>query len=120
MRVCRQPRRPTPTETPYANRDALYDCFPISIWDNPADDEAHIAWARELWDAMTPKSRDLSVTIAAASGGFKWGTRCLVVTTLAYIDRREEAGLRYRSADRIPSDRIRSGLPGRSSIGAHA
>jgi hypothetical protein len=46
-------------ETPYANRDALYDCFPISIWDNPADDEAHIAWARELWDAMTPKSRDL-------------------------------------------------------------
>ncbi len=43
-------------ETPYANRDALYDCFPISIWDNPADDEAHIRWARDLWDAMTPFS----------------------------------------------------------------
>jgi FAD/FMN-containing dehydrogenase len=41
-------------ETPYANRDALYDCFPISIWDHPADDEAHIRWARDLWDAMTP------------------------------------------------------------------
>jgi FAD/FMN-containing dehydrogenase len=39
-------------ETPYVNRDALYDCFPISIWDDPADDEAHIRWARELWDAM--------------------------------------------------------------------
>jgi FAD/FMN-containing dehydrogenase len=43
-------------ETPYANRDALYDCFPISIWDNPADDEAHIRWARNLWDAMRPFS----------------------------------------------------------------
>src|SRR6185437_5267943 len=29
-------------DTPYANRDALYDCFPISIWDDAADDEAHI------------------------------------------------------------------------------
>jgi hypothetical protein len=35
-------------ETPYANRDALYDCFPISIWDNPADDEMHVRWARDL------------------------------------------------------------------------
>jgi FAD/FMN-containing dehydrogenase len=43
-------------ETPYANREALYDCFPISIWDNPADDEAHIRWARGLWDAMRPFS----------------------------------------------------------------
>jgi FAD/FMN-containing dehydrogenase len=43
-------------ETPYANRDALYDCFPISIWDNPADDDAHIRWARDLWDAMRPFS----------------------------------------------------------------
>jgi FAD/FMN-containing dehydrogenase len=43
-------------KTPYANRDALYDCFPISIWDNPADDEAHIRWARDAWDAMRPFS----------------------------------------------------------------
>jgi FAD/FMN-containing dehydrogenase len=43
-------------ETPYVNRGALYDCFPISIWDNPADDEAHIRWARDLWSAMTPFS----------------------------------------------------------------
>jgi FAD/FMN-containing dehydrogenase len=43
-------------DAPYANRDALYDCFPISIWDNPADDEAHIRWARDLWDAMRPFS----------------------------------------------------------------
>ena len=43
-------------DTPYANRDALYDCFPISIWDDPAEDTARIRWARELWDAMRPFS----------------------------------------------------------------
>jgi FAD/FMN-containing dehydrogenase len=42
--------------TPYANRDALYDCFPISIWDDPAEDMTRIRWARELWDAMRPFS----------------------------------------------------------------
>jgi hypothetical protein len=43
-------------DTPYANRDALYDCFPISIWDDPEEDVARIRWARELWDAMRPFS----------------------------------------------------------------
>jgi FAD/FMN-containing dehydrogenase len=43
-------------ESPYGNRDALYDCFPISIWDNPADDEVHMRWARDLWEAMRPFS----------------------------------------------------------------
>jgi hypothetical protein len=43
-------------DTPYANRDALYDCFPISIWDNSAADAPHIRWARDLWDAMRPFS----------------------------------------------------------------
>jgi FAD/FMN-containing dehydrogenase len=44
------------TATPYANRDALYDCFPIAIWDHPADDTTRIRWARELWNAMRPFS----------------------------------------------------------------
>lgn len=39
---------------PYANRDALYDCFPIAIWDDPADDEANIQWARAMWSAISP------------------------------------------------------------------
>lgn len=42
--------------TPYVNRDALYDCFPVAIWDDPADDEAQIAWARDLWNEMRPFS----------------------------------------------------------------
>ncbi|MDR6534438.1 FAD-binding oxidoreductase [Variovorax soli] len=44
------------SESPYANRDALYDCFPLAIWDSPADDEANISWARELWSAVSPYS----------------------------------------------------------------
>ena len=44
------------TDTPYANRDALYDCFPISIWDDLEEDGMHIRWARQLWEAMRPFS----------------------------------------------------------------
>jgi FAD/FMN-containing dehydrogenase len=44
------------TATAYANRDALYDCFPVAIWDDPAEDEKHIRWARELWEAVRPFS----------------------------------------------------------------
>ena len=35
--------------TAYVNRDALYDSFPIAIWQSPEDDAANIAWARTLW-----------------------------------------------------------------------
>ena len=44
------------SESPYANRDALYDCFPLAIWDSPADDQSNIRWARELWSAVSPYS----------------------------------------------------------------
>ncbi|MDR6428859.1 FAD/FMN-containing dehydrogenase [Variovorax beijingensis] len=48
--------RVPPSHSAYANRDALYDCFPLAIWDNPADDDANIRWARELWSAVRPYS----------------------------------------------------------------
>lgn len=44
------------SETAYGNRDAAYDCFPISIWQDPAEDEVNIRWARDLWGALTPFS----------------------------------------------------------------
>ncbi|TPL06749.1 FAD-binding oxidoreductase [Mesorhizobium sp. B2-4-14] len=44
------------SDSPYANRDAAVDCFPIAIWDDPADDEANIGWARDLWNAVRPFS----------------------------------------------------------------
>jgi hypothetical protein len=43
-------------ETPYVNRDALYDCFPDVIWDDPADDDAAVRWANEVWNAIKPYS----------------------------------------------------------------
>lgn len=44
------------TATPYVNRDARYDCFPISIWDAPAEEDAAIHWARDMWNAVKPFS----------------------------------------------------------------
>jgi FAD/FMN-containing dehydrogenase len=40
--------------TAYANRDAAYDSFPVSIWSDPAADEANIAWAREMYAVLQP------------------------------------------------------------------
>ncbi len=44
------------SNSPYGNRDAAFDCFPVAIWDDPADDEANMHWARELWGAVRPYS----------------------------------------------------------------
>jgi FAD/FMN-containing dehydrogenase len=48
--------RVPPSETAYAQREAAYDCFPVAIWEDPAEDEANLRWARELWSAMRPFS----------------------------------------------------------------
>lgn len=44
------------SHSPYANRDAVFDCFPIAIWDDPVDDEINMRWARDLWNAVRPFS----------------------------------------------------------------
>ena len=44
------------TQTAYAQRNALYDCFPVAIWDDPAGDAANIGWARDFWTAVRPFS----------------------------------------------------------------
>ncbi len=46
--------RVSATATAYANRDAAFDCIPIAIWEDPAQDAANIAWTRGVWEAMTP------------------------------------------------------------------
>ena len=42
------------TATAYANRHAAYDSFPVSIWSDPAADEANIAWARDMYAILRP------------------------------------------------------------------
>lgn len=42
------------TATAYVNRDAAFDCFPIAIWDDPADDARQAEWVRATWQAIRP------------------------------------------------------------------
>ncbi len=46
--------RVDPMATAFSHRDARYDLVIIPVWSDPADDERHIRWARELHDAMAP------------------------------------------------------------------
>jgi hypothetical protein len=42
-------------QTAWCHRDAvLYHFEVISVWQDPADDEKNVRWARELWDAFMP------------------------------------------------------------------
>jgi len=41
-------------QSAYANRDAAFDAFPVSIWTDPAEDEANAAWASAAYEAMRP------------------------------------------------------------------
>ena len=42
------------TETAFPHRFDHYDCGPWAIWQDPADTERCIRWARECWDALRP------------------------------------------------------------------
>jgi FAD/FMN-containing dehydrogenase len=41
-------------ETALGGRDAAYALHAISVWENPAEPETHIAWTREFLDALQP------------------------------------------------------------------
>jgi len=42
--------------TAYPHRNASFDCFPVAIWDDAAEDAANVQWARSIWDALRPYS----------------------------------------------------------------
>ena len=42
------------TDTAFPHRDPGYNLLVVSEWENPADSEQNIAWARETYDAMQP------------------------------------------------------------------
>ncbi len=46
-----------PSETPFFRRDAPYMIGIESNWEDPADTEVNIAWARDLFEAMKPFTR---------------------------------------------------------------
>jgi FAD/FMN-containing dehydrogenase len=46
-------RRPE-AEAAFAGRGAQWNCIPIAIWTDPAEDDHQIAWARGVFEAMRP------------------------------------------------------------------
>jgi FAD/FMN-containing dehydrogenase len=49
-------RRVGREETAFAQRDSDYNFTLIALWTDPAEDEMHIRWGREYWQAMQPFS----------------------------------------------------------------
>ena len=43
-------------ETAFSHRYDHYNCIPLSMWLDPAEDAANIEWARRYYDAMEPHS----------------------------------------------------------------
>jgi FAD/FMN-containing dehydrogenase len=41
-------------QTAWFHREASYQFEVISVWQDPADDEKNVRWAREVWDAFRP------------------------------------------------------------------
>ena len=47
-------RRVSPEATAFYHRGAMYEWFVQGAWENPADDERNIQWARTVAAAMAP------------------------------------------------------------------
>src|SRR5262249_18308125 len=39
-------------QTAYANRDAAFDAFPVSLWSDPEEHESNVAWGSASYEAM--------------------------------------------------------------------
>ena len=50
--------RVDPAATAFPHRQAGYDCIIISQWNDPAETETGITWARETYDSLRPHMRD--------------------------------------------------------------
>ena len=46
------------TATAFAERSAPYHALVVACWDDPADTERNVQWARETWDALRPWMKD--------------------------------------------------------------
>jgi hypothetical protein len=47
-------RRVSAEATAFSHREAAYNLVVISRWEDPAEADRHIAWARGVWSAMQP------------------------------------------------------------------
>jgi FAD/FMN-containing dehydrogenase len=68
--------------TAFGHRGAEYDLIIAAIWNDDAEQEAHIAWAKSFWDALQPYSTgsvyvnylsdEGEARVRAAYGGAHW------------------------------------------------
>ena len=56
-------------ETAFDHRDAEYNFAVIAVWNDPAEAEANIAWARGVWEAMQPFARGAYVNYLGVGDG---------------------------------------------------
>jgi FAD/FMN-containing dehydrogenase len=56
-------------ETAFDHRDAEYNLAIIARWLDPADADANVAWARELWEALRPFARGVYVNYLGVGDG---------------------------------------------------
>ena len=54
--------RVAPEATAYALREALWDVNAVAQWLDPAESERHIAWARQLWARIEPRTTGTAYT----------------------------------------------------------
>ena len=58
---------PAPDATAYPHRDAAHHVLIEARWDDPARDDEHVAWTRELHDALAPYTTgDVALNFLAA------------------------------------------------------
>jgi FAD/FMN-containing dehydrogenase len=53
----------------FDQRDAAYNLAIIARWTEPAEADGHIAWARDLWEAMRPYARGVYVNYLGVGDG---------------------------------------------------
>jgi FAD/FMN-containing dehydrogenase len=60
--------RPRPDATAFGHRDAVFEFTILSVWQDPAEDAEHIAWARDFHAAMRPYATGVYVNNLGVEG----------------------------------------------------
>jgi FAD/FMN-containing dehydrogenase len=60
--------RPGADSAAFGHRDAIFDFAILTVWQDPAEDAAHITWARDFFAAMQPYATGVYVNNLGVEG----------------------------------------------------
>jgi FAD/FMN-containing dehydrogenase len=60
--------RPGPDAAAFGHRDAVFDFTILTVWQDPGEDDEHIAWAREFHGALQPYATGVYVNNLGVEG----------------------------------------------------